>query len=128
MGLSDIIRSGVKTIDTVTKSLQPTVTHRAWKSADVYGSPVFASPKSYKAVVEQKQELRKTSSGQLVMTKASVMIIQPVPPDGAPGRVEPIDPRDIITLPDGTTGKIVDVQGFVDEKTDHPYFSEIYLA
>lgn len=128
MGLDDILRGGIKTIDKVTKSLQPTVTHKAWKSADVYGSPVYASAKSYQAIVDQKQELRKTSSGQLVLTKASVMFIQPIPPDGAAGRVEPIDPRDIITLSDGTTGKIVDVQGFVDKKTTHPYFSEVYLA
>lgn len=128
MGLDSIIRSGVKTIDRVTKSLQPTVTHRAWTGADVYGSPHYAGAVAREAIVEQKQELRKTSSGQLVLTKASVMFIYPIPPNGAAGRVEPVDPRDIITLADGTTGTIVDVSGFVDRVTKHPFFSEVWLA
>ncbi len=43
-------------------------------------------------------------------------------------RQNPIDPRDKIVLPDGTTGPIVDVSGFVDQSTNLPYFSDVSLG
>jgi len=127
MGLDTTVRSGVKIIDTVTKSLQCKVQHKAWKGADTYGTPQYASAVLRDAIVEQQQQQRKLPDGQYVMTKAQVMFIFPVPPNGAAGRVEPVDPRDIITLPDGTTGPILNISGFMDKGTGRPFFSEIWI-
>lgn len=128
MSLDSIIRKGVAIADKVTRPLQCAVTHKAWIAQDVYGAAIYAGAASRLAIVEQKQQMRRTTTGELVMTTASVMFIYPVPPNGAAGRREPIDPRDVILLPDGSTGPLVDVAGFVDTKTTHPFFSEIALG
>lgn len=128
MALVDTIRSAVKIAKDVTSSLQVEVTLRAWKDQDEAGANVYASSVKYPAIVDQKQQERKTSSGKIVMTRASVMILKPVTPNGAAGRVEPIDPRDILILHDGTTGPIVEASGFVDAGTERPFFHEVWIG
>lgn len=128
MSLDSIIRNGVKTINKTTKSLQPVVQISAWIGSTYKGADSYASPIEVQALVIQKQELRRTASGEMVMTKAYVAFIQPVPPNGAVGRVEPIDPRDKIVLPDGTTGRIVNTDGLIDPAISRPYLSEVWLA
>lgn len=81
-----------------------------------------------KAIVEKKVQMRRTESGEMVLTTATVMFIEPVPPLGATDRSEPVDPRDIIILPDGSTGPIVNVSGFVDRVSGRPFYSEIWLG
>ena len=128
MALDTILRSGIATIKKVTDSLQPYVTHKAWKGQDGYGAPIYNSPVQRKAIVEKKVQMRRTESGELVLTTATVMFIEPVPPLGAADRSEPVDPRDVIILPDGSTGAIVNVSGFVDRVTGRPFYSEIWLG
>jgi hypothetical protein len=130
MSLIDTFRSGVATVDKVTKDLQPTIRVRAWTGADAYGAQTYAATKSYRAIVDLKQQERKTLTGKIVMVRATITLLQPISANGATGRLEPVDPRDIVTLPDGTTGPIVDVGpgGIIDPATGHPLFSELYLG
>ncbi len=39
-----------------------------------------------------------------------------------------IDDNDIITLPDGTTGPILNLAGFTDAGTGHPVATEVFLG
>ena len=61
-------------------------------------------------------------------TGAKVTILQPITANGTSGRTEPVDPRDKVTLPDGTVGPILDVAGLVNPDTGYPYMFEIWLG
>jgi len=128
MSLRTIIQKAVKTVDGVTKSLQGDVTHTPWIGQDGDGTPHYGSPAVYKAIVDMRVIQRHDSDGQLVLTNAYILFLQPVPPNGAAGRTEPFDPRDIIVCPDGTTGRVAAAQGFVDADTTHPFYGEIWLT
>jgi hypothetical protein len=133
MGLDDIVRNAVATANSVTRTLQTTVTHRAWTGQDGYGKPTFASPVTRSAVVELTQALSKpvlvrTSTGQEKAARAKVLFLTPIAANGASGRTEPIDPRDEITLPDGTTGPILSIEGTVDPDTSRPFAAEVWIG
>lgn len=128
MALDTLIRRGVATADRLTASLQPEVTHEAWTGQSVSGAATYAAGVNRSALIEQKQRLHRAGNGREVVTKAKITILRPVAPNGAAGRTEPIDARDRFTLPDGSTGPIVDIEGFTDAGTGLPYFAEVWLG
>lgn len=128
MALNDIIRKGVATAKSVTKSLQADVTLEAWTGNDGVGGSTFASAVTFPALVERKQKMIRTSTGEQALSTHSVLFIGPVDDNGADGRQEPIDPRDKITLPDGTTGKIVGVETVVDPATGAGYYQQVWMG
>lgn len=128
MDLSALVRDGVAMANDLTSSLQATVIVHAYTGQDRSGTPSYAAPQSYKAIVEYRQEARKTDQGTEQISRAYVAFLQPVTPNGTAGRVEPIDERDLITLPDMSTGPILEVRGLVDRSTNRPYFSEVWLG
>lgn len=72
------------------------------------------------------------ANGDVITTKAYVSFVGPVPPNGAPKRREPIDPRDRITIGYGganpLTGVIVENPGGgVDPETGRPYANVVWL-
>lgn len=127
-GLDAVLRNGIKTIDKITKTLQATVTYQPWKAQDEFGAATYGSARKLRAVVEYNRQMRKTESGEEVMTMASVLFVQPLKPVGTTGRTEPIDPRDKITMPDGRTGPIVYSKGFVDRISGLTMYHEIWLG
>ena len=129
MALDSIVRNGVALADKLTKPLQVTVRHKSWNSEDIRGKEATSGFVERKAVVIRKvQEVR--SNGIMVLTKAQIIFVKPVPITGGANRVEPVDLRDTILLSDGTTGPLVqaDPEGVVDPKTNKPYFQEVYLG
>lgn len=129
MGLDSIVRSGIATAKSLTASLQNTITIKPWiGTQDAFGKPRYGSPVEISAVVDPKQKERRTSSGKIVMTTCYIVILESLESNGAAGRVEPVDPRDVVTLPDGTTSPIVDVAGFMDPTIARPFYSEIWLG
>jgi hypothetical protein len=128
VSLRTIVKKAVSIADSVTKSLQGVVIHAPWIGQDGDGTARYGPSHRYKAIIDLKEIQRHTPSGQLVLTTASILFLQPLPPNGAAGRTEPIDPRDKLVLPDGTTGPIVIAAGFVDAGTGHPFFGEVWLT
>jgi len=130
MGLANIVRNAVATADTITKDLQATVTHYAWTGQNDTAAPTYGSGVSRKAIVEMKQRLVRKPNGDEIVARARVMFLALPTANGASGRREPIDPRDKIVLPDGTTGPILDVTGLVDAEstTGRSYFAEVWLG
>jgi hypothetical protein len=122
-----MLRDGVKLIKETTLSLQPVVTLHQWVAQDLYGKPLYAVI-TLQAITVQAPNMHKTSNGQLVAVQAYVAFLEPVPPNGTAGRLEPIDPRDKIVLPDGSWGPIVEVKGFIDAGTGKPMFSEVWIG
>lgn len=128
MALDSIIRNAVKKIDTVTKSAQTTVVISRWIGQSYDGTASYAAPVSYKAVVNYKQEQRQSPNGQSRVSKAHVIILSPMDPLGVANRSEPLDERDLVTLPNMSTGPILETAGVVDPATGRPYMHEIWLG
>jgi hypothetical protein len=130
MSLADVVRSGISIANTVTEDgeLQLDVTLEAWTGSDAHGAPTYATAVSIPAIVEMKNRLVKLKNGEVVASRAQVTFLRPVTANGATGRREPIDPRDKITLPDGETGPILDVEGLFDSSTNAPYMLSVFLG
>lgn len=132
MGLDEIVTNAVATIKSVTSDLQPQVEHWAWIGHEDDGAPKYASTaKKYNCIVEYRRRRHSLiqSHGQEVWSRAYVVFLEPVKVTGVNAdRVEPIDPRDRIVLPDGSTGPIVDVRGIVSKKTKRAYFHEVWIG
>jgi len=128
MGLDATVRAAIATISTATADLQATVAHAAWTGKDGYNKPSFAAPVSRQALVEMKQRLRRLPNGQEVLQQAAVTFIGPISANGATGRREPVDPRDTITLPNGYSGPILNVEGLIDPTTNRPFMVQVWLG
>jgi hypothetical protein len=133
MGLADILRNGVATANRLTAGLQTSVLHQAWIGQDRFGVPTYAAAIERPAIVEFRQRLRKGFNGAEVMQHATILFLEPIAPNYASGRREPIDPRDKITLPSGYTGPIIDISGVIDPAPTgvdlpSPYALEIALG
>ena len=127
MSLLDVLRSGVKIIDQVTKPLQPEVTYeRAIKDPTGYGTK-YAPPVQLRAIVDWKQKQVRTMTGILTVSRASIILLNVAEVAAATAGVG-IDDDDRFTLPDGTTGPILDMSGFIDAGTGEPLATEIYLG
>jgi hypothetical protein len=109
--------------------LQVDVTIEAWIRQDVIGDDDYATPVTRSALVQEGVLHHQKADGQIVTTKARLSFLDPIQPNGAVGRQEPVDPRDIFTLPSGLTGRPIEVPGvLVDSQTGHPYVSTVWLA
>lgn len=128
MGIAVIIRSAVAAAKAATGSVQLPVRHRAWIGQDALGDETYAAPHIYSALVQKEPTLSGAGGGQVKLL-AIVTFLEPIPPNGYPGRDEPIDPRDEITLDDGRTGPIVKLKGgMLDPGTGLPFMSQIGLG
>ena len=130
MGLLD---GGIQIADNLLKSfgLECDITHRAYTGQNGYGTETYADAVTRKAVVDYTRKQRLVE-GKLITVVATVTILEAVTANGAttnPPRSEPIDPRDIIVLPDGTTGPIHSVpDSVVNPATGRPFLNTIYLG
>ena len=128
MALDSIIRNAVAKIDNVTKTAQVTILLSRWTGQTYDGTPSYAAPLSLQAIVEYRQEQRQSPSGQTRVSKAHIVIVSPLTAQGSANRSEPLDERDLVTLPNLTTGPILETAGVVDPKTGRPYMHEIWLG
>lgn len=127
MSLLDTVRSAVKIADTVTKPLQATVSFQHYASSDAYGTRTYGPVVQLKAVIDWKQKQLRTMEGILSVSRAMVMFLDITALVAATGG-EGVDDLDVIVLPDGTTGPILDMSGFVDAGTGHPVATEVWLG
>lgn len=130
MGLANVVRSGVAIANKVTSSLQGVVTIRQWVAQDVNGTDTYSSTlKKVPAIIEMGEKQYSTQTGVVVTVQATITFLQPIKPNGAVGRVEPIDERDVLTLPDGTTGPtMIGAPSIVDPATSKPYFQTVGIG
>jgi hypothetical protein len=130
MSLAGIVRSGVAIANRITKPLQATVTHYPWISETGDGAPDYDTGVPVRAVVEHRQRRFLTARGQEVVSEHQIFILDPVDPNGAPDRQEPIDIRDKWVLPDGTTAPAVRIGGLVDagSATGDTFYHEVWLG
>ena len=127
MSLLDVVRVGVKVADGITKPLQATITYRRYGGEDAYGEKVLGSAVSMKAVVDWKQRQVRTQAGILSVSRASVLFLDTAQLLSVTNN-QGINDEDQITLPDGTTGPILDMSGFIDAGTGVPVATEVFLG
>jgi len=128
-GFAGILRNAIQTADSLTKTLQVTVTHRAWVGQDFKGQQVLASGVARKGIYEPMHKQVFTSDGRYISVVGRLLILEAVPPTpmvvSGFSRTQPIDRRDRFELPDGEVGPIMDIKGVSDPGTNRPYFAEI---
>jgi hypothetical protein len=127
MSLLDTIRGAVKIADNVTKPLQATVSFKHWTGTDPFGVPTYSTAVPLLAIVDWARKLVRTPSGDLSVTRATVTFLDVVKLAAATG-VTGIQNEDSITLPDGDTGPILDISGFIDAGTTQPIATEVMLG
>ena len=127
MSLLDILRVGVAICDGVTKPLQCTVSYERWKGEDGYGSDTWYDPVPMKALCDWKANQVRTGEGVLTVSRVIVSFLD-IDEMVAATNGEGIGEQDVITLPDGTTGPILDLAGFIDAGTGHPLATDVALG
>lgn len=132
MGYEDLIRDAVANIlSPQFESMKLDVTHTAWIGQDGAGGDAFAEPVTLRALVDLTKRKRATANGRLVMTFAVLTFLDPIEdtaPNAGQVREQPIDPRDVLTLPDGGTAPIVQTGGFADSQTGRGFVNDTILG
>lgn len=126
----DLLRFGVELANQITDDLriQSTVTFQKMViSTDGYTSKTYPTSVPLKAIVDWKQKQIRTTLGVLSVSRASVLFLD-VAKLLAATNGEGIDDNDRIILPDGTTGPILDMAGFIDSGTGIPIATEVFLG
>jgi hypothetical protein len=116
--LADTVRDAVATINVAVDALQAQVTLAPWLEDDLRGKPEYGSPVSYKALVDKRSQMIRNDQGEQVESNAYIVFLQPIT----------ISKRDLLTLPDGTTGPILKIGGLIDPDTSAPYMAEVWLG
>ncbi len=126
MSLLDVLHSGIKIADRVTKPLQTTVTYKRETGQSGYG-PTYASPVSLHAIVDYRAVQVRTKDGTLTATRATITLLnvdEVVAATGGKG----IGNNDVFTLPDGDTGPTLDLSGFIDAGTGNPIATTVMMG
>lgn len=135
LNLPSIISNAVKIAHQATRLLQETpdgigiVAHYAWTGADSWGKPTYASPINRPAIWEPGQQSKfDTNTGAVIQVKGKLTFLEPIEPNGVAGRIEPIDNRDLIVLPDGTSGPILKPEGLYNPVSGAPFLIELWIG
>ena len=127
MSLLDVLRAGVAVADSVTKPLQALVTYHRFLGSDAYGAPIFADPVKMKAIVDYVSSQVRSPEGILTVSRASILLIDVKQVLQVTNNLG-VDNSDRFFLPDGDTGPILDIRGFVDAKTGIPVATEVMIG
>jgi hypothetical protein len=118
MSLATVLQGGISIANTVTASLQATVTHKAFSSVDGYGKVTYATGVARTAIVERRQKYVRTANGEEKLSLAKILFLTPVS----------VDEWDLFTLPDSTEMPILRIGGPVDPTTNAEFIVEIELG
>jgi hypothetical protein len=128
MGLLDVLRAGVKVADSVTKPLQAEVTYyRAVADTSGYGNFTYPTSVKLRAIVDFARKQVRTREGILTVTRATIDLLDVAAVVTATGG-EGIGNDDRFILPDGDTGPILDISGFIDAGTGQPVATTVMLG
>jgi len=86
-----------------------TIIHSPFVSRDSYGQPTYGSSTNYRARIVYKDTIIRGVDGSELVSRQQCWV------NGTPS----IRPTDKVTLPDGTSPPIFNVEKFSDESGDH---------
>lgn len=125
MSLLDVVRSGIKIADQVTKPLQATVTYKRATTNTGYGVNE-ATGIPLRAIVEWKTGQTRVNG---VVTNYTVrLLLLDVAAVAAATNDLGVKSNDVFIMQDGSTQPVVDTGFFVDAGTGHPIATEVYLG
>lgn len=127
MSLLHTVRNAVKIADRYTKPLQATVMYQRALSNDGFGSFNYASAVPLRAVVDFARKQVRTREGVLTVTRATIELLDIDALMAATGGMG-VGNDDIFVLPDGDTGPILDISGFIDAGTGNPIATQVMLG
>ena len=127
MSLLDVVRSAIKIADSAIKPLQAIVTYERYTSSDGYGAQIYAAPVLLRAIVDYVSSQVRTQEGILTVSRATITLLDIAAIVAATGG-KGIDNNDKFTLPDGDTGPLLDIRGFVDAGTGNPVATEVVIG
>jgi len=127
MSLLDTLRSGIAIANNVTKDLQATVGYERVLSSDEYGKHVYASKVNLRAIVDFTGKQVRTQEGILTVTRAIITLLD-TDAVAAATQGQGVGNDDRFTLPDGDTGPILDIAGFIDAVTGQPIPTTVMLG
>lgn len=120
MGYLKLARLAVALGNKLSKDLQATVLHKSVISTNEGSGDFALSPAvSRQAVVEMEQKVVKTADGETVLSRATVTFLDPT---------VIVNLHDEITLPDGTTGPILNIGGFPDRILGTGLYTKVSLG
>lgn len=128
MSLLDVLRSGVKIIDSVTKPLQTEVSFSRCIDPDTdgYGTKDMAAAVTLKVVVDYKQQQIRTQQGELAVSQCAVTFVDIAALLAATNNLG-VTVHDLIVFPDGRTGPILNIGGYMDPGTAVPVATDVWL-
>lgn len=128
MSLLDVLHTAVKIIDNVTKPIQTEVQYRHCLNPDIdgYGTKDLAPAVGLKAVVDFKMQQVRTQQGELVVSQCAITIVD-VAALAAASNNEGLSVHDQIVFPDGRTGPLLNVGGYMDPGTGQPVATDTWL-
>ena len=127
MSLLNVVRSAVKVADSVTKPLQATVSYERKTGQDTFAQPTYATAVDLEAIIDWKSRQVRTATGILTVSRAVITFLDAAALSTATS-TNGIDDNDKLTLPDGTTGPILDLGGFIDPGTGIPVATEVFMG
>lgn len=131
MGIGpDILRNAVAIANTVTKNLrfQATVTYyKAVSDSTGYGGVTHPTGVSLEAIVDFARKQVRTREGVLTVTRATIDLLDVAAVAAATGG-DGIGNDDKFVLPDGDSGPILDISGFIDSGTGQPVATTVMLG
>jgi hypothetical protein len=124
----DTLRAGVRMLNKETRSLQTAVSYVRVTARDEYGAPsTYAAPTTLHAVVDFVNVPVRSQGGITVMARATLTMLD-VDEVVAATSGGGVDTDDEFTLPDGSTGKVLNIGGFMDPGTYGPIPLTVYLG
>ena len=118
MGLESVVSAGVAIADSITGSLQDTVTHKPFLSRGVSGTVTYDTSVSRQAIVNMREKMLRDRNGKEILSIAQITFPRPVA----------ITLEDLFTLPDGTEHPVATVDGLVDPSTSAGYMKVVELG
>lgn len=111
--------------------LLSSITHLAYLplTQSETGGRQYAQPVTLHGVIDDRQRLITDSKGNTITAMSTITFLELIPPNGSPGRREPIDLGDILILPSGFTGPIIEVPGStIDPETGRGFITTVMLG
>src|ERR1017187_1579795 len=127
MSLLTALRAGVAVADQVTRPLQCLVSYSRYLSADAYGKRKFAATVKLHALVEFVGVQVRTKEGVLTVTRSTITLLN-IAEVVAATAGNGISNEDVFVMPDGDTGPLLDISGFVDAGTGHPIATTVKIG
>jgi len=129
MSLMSTVQKGIARASKLTASFQGTVLMKPWIGESGKGVIQYDTPVSIQALFQPKVKQYSTPDGKIIQVVGILTVLDPITPNGASKRQEPVDPRDLFVLPSGEFSPIVDAdQALYNPETEAPILNMITLG